>query len=96
MDCCLNPFDFNPYLADAAVRTVTETAELARLCSVLVMNMHLSRVAGETDKHGILTLAERLGCTLLLETKTLAGLKQPVDWMKTNKYLQKKNPTEPG
>lgn len=43
MDCFLNPFDFNPYIAEAARKTVTETLRTAGICSVPLLNMHLAR-----------------------------------------------------
>lgn len=43
LDGFLNPCDFNPYIAEAARRTVTETITLAKACGIPVLNMHLSK-----------------------------------------------------
>ncbi|MBQ2724180.1 MAG: sugar phosphate isomerase/epimerase [Clostridia bacterium] len=42
-DGFLNPFDFNPYIAEAARKTVTETLKIAGSCSIPLLNMHLSK-----------------------------------------------------
>lgn len=41
---------------------------------------HQALGAGEVDLHKYFDLAEKAGCTVLLETKTIAGLKQSVEW----------------
>ncbi len=43
LDENLNISDFNPYIADAYRRTVTETIELSKKLDISVINMHLSR-----------------------------------------------------
>ncbi|MBQ8368767.1 MAG: sugar phosphate isomerase/epimerase [Clostridia bacterium] len=43
LDGFLNPCDFNPYISEAARRTVTETVALAKSCGIPVLNMHLSK-----------------------------------------------------
>lgn len=43
LDGFLNPFDFNPYIAEAAKKTVTETLKIANTCAIPLLNMHLSK-----------------------------------------------------
>lgn len=43
LDGFLNPFDFNPYIAEAAKKTVTETLKTANACGIPLLNMHLSK-----------------------------------------------------
>lgn len=43
LDENLNVSDFNPYVADAYLRTVLDTIELAKILDVKVINMHLSK-----------------------------------------------------
>lgn len=43
LDENLNVSDFNPYISDGYLRTVTETIELAKNLKAPVLNMHLSR-----------------------------------------------------
>ena len=40
---------------------------------------------GELDKEKYLDLARRLDCSVVVETKTVAGLEQSVQWLKTRK-----------
>lgn len=42
LDENLNISDFNPYIAEGYLRTVTETIELAKILGIPVINMHLS------------------------------------------------------
>ena len=46
---------------------------------------HRALGTGELDKEKYLALAEQHGCTVVLETKTIAGLKESVQWLKTRK-----------
>lgn len=41
--------------------------------------------AGELDKEKYLSLARQLNCSVVLETKTIAGLEESVKWIKTRK-----------
>ena len=43
LDENLNPCDFNPYVADAYLRTVRDTIALAKQLNIHLLNMHLSR-----------------------------------------------------
>ncbi len=43
LDENLNISDFNPYIAEAYMKTVKETVELAKALDIPVLNMHLSR-----------------------------------------------------
>ncbi len=43
---------------------------------------HLALGQGEIDLHKYLALADRCDCTVVLETKTVAGLRQSVQWLK--------------
>lgn len=46
---------------------------------------HRALGTGELDKEKYLTLAQQYGCSVVLETKTIAGLKESGAWMKTRK-----------
>lgn len=46
---------------------------------------HQALGTGELDLHGCLDLAESCNCTVLLETKTIAGLKQSAEWKHRNR-----------
>ena len=50
-------------------------------------NDHLTLGTGELDVEKYLALAQECNCTAVLETKTLAGLRGSVDWLKKNGYL---------
>jgi sugar phosphate isomerase/epimerase len=54
---------------------------------VLAGHDHLPLGAGELDIPRYLDLAREHGCRVLLETKTVAGLKQSVAWLKERNYL---------
>lgn len=43
LDENLNVSDFNPYIADAYLKTVLETIEIAKQLNVKIINMHLSK-----------------------------------------------------
>ena len=43
LDGNLNPFDFNPYVSEAYLRTVRETIFMAKELGVRVLNMHLPK-----------------------------------------------------
>lgn len=43
---------------------------------------HLALGTGELDLQKYLTLAEKQSCRVVLETKTVAGLRQSVDWIR--------------
>lgn len=43
---------------------------------------HMALGTGEMDIHKYLHLAEECICRIVLETKTIAGLKQSVQWIK--------------
>ncbi len=43
---------------------------------------HMALGTGELDIHKYLNLAEECNCRIVLETKTIAGLKQSVQWIK--------------
>lgn len=45
---------------------------------------HQALGTGEVDLHKYFNLAEEKGCTVLLETKTIAGLRQSVHWKNEN------------
>lgn len=45
---------------------------------------HMALGTGELDIHKYLNLANECNCRIVLETKTIAGLKQSVDWLKDN------------
>lgn len=45
---------------------------------------HLALGTGELDLHHYLTLAQELQCRIILETKTIDGLKQSVSWLKNH------------
>ena len=49
---------------------------------------HLALGTGEMDAKKYLDLAAEQNCTVVLETKTIAGLKQSVEWMKTMGYMK--------
>lgn len=46
---------------------------------------HQALGTGEVDLHKYFDLAKAHNCTVLLETKTIAGLRQSVDWVRTNR-----------
>lgn len=46
---------------------------------------HLSLGTGELDLQKYLTLAEKQHCRIVLETKTVAGLRQSVEWIRRHK-----------
>ena len=48
---------------------------------------HLPLGTGELDLHGYLNLAEGCKCSVVLEIKTVEGLKSSVDWMKDNGWM---------
>jgi sugar phosphate isomerase/epimerase len=48
---------------------------------------HLPLGAGELDIPRYLDVAQQHNCRVLLETKTVAGLKQSVIWLKERNYL---------
>lgn len=41
---------------------------------------------GELDKEKYLSLAQKRNCSVVLETKTIAGLEESVQWIKTRKW----------
>ncbi len=43
LDGFLNPFDFNPYIAEAARKTVADTINIAKQCAIPLLNMHLAK-----------------------------------------------------
>lgn len=45
---------------------------------------HLALGTGELDLHHYLSLAQELQCRIVLETKTIDGLKQSVSWLKNH------------
>lgn len=47
---------------------------------------HLALGAGELDLGKYLALAKEQNCRIVLETKTIEGLKQSVDWMRSHGY----------
>ncbi len=49
---------------------------------------HLILGEGEIDIYGKLALAEEVGATCVLETKTVEALKKSVDWLKINGYFE--------
>ena len=46
---------------------------------------HLVPGDGEVDLHRYLRLAENRSCSVVLETKNIAGLRRTVDWLKNIK-----------
>jgi sugar phosphate isomerase/epimerase len=50
-------------------------------------NDHLALGEGELDLPKFLSLAEELNCTVVLEVKTVAGLRNSVQWMKMAGYM---------
>lgn len=50
-------------------------------------NDHLALGEGELDVERFLTLAQKCDCTVVLETKTVEGLKKSVDWIKVKGLL---------
>ena len=46
---------------------------------------HQALGTGQVDLHKYLDLAEEHACTVLLETKTIAGLRQSVQWQRENR-----------
>ncbi len=50
-------------------------------------NDHLALGTGEMELAKYLSLADECACTAVLETKTVAGLKASVDWLKNAGYL---------
>ena len=48
---------------------------------------HLALGTGEMDIRKYLLLAEKQNCRVVLETKTVEGLKQSVQWLRQNQYL---------
>lgn len=48
---------------------------------------HLALGTGEMDIRKYLLLAEKQNCRVVLETKTVQGLKQSVQWLRQNQYL---------
>ena len=52
---------------------------------------HLGLGAGDVNIEKYLDLAEEAKCTVVLETKTLAGLGQSVDWIHNQKRYNKKD-----
>ncbi len=59
LDGFLNPFDFNPYIAEAARKTVTETLKIAASCTIPLLNMHLSKGDYFTLPDGKVNLYDR-------------------------------------
>ena len=45
---------------------------------------HLALGCGEIDVHRYMELADKCDCTVVLETKTIAGLRQSANWVRTH------------
>lgn len=50
---------------------------------------HLALGDGEIDLENRLSLARRLGCRCVLETKTIRALKSSVQWLKMGGWYEK-------
>ena len=50
-------------------------------------NDHLALGTGELDIHQYCALAKECDCSVVLETKTVAGLRQSAQWVKNSGYL---------
>lgn len=50
---------------------------------------HLALGDGEIDLENRLSLAHRLGCRCVLETKTIRALKSSVQWLKMGGWYEK-------
>ncbi|MBE6934223.1 MAG: sugar phosphate isomerase/epimerase [Ruminococcaceae bacterium] len=51
-------------------------------------NDHLALGEGELDLQKYLTLAKKQDCSVVLEVKTVAGLRKSIDWVKSAGYLE--------